>query len=110
VHHAAGLKLLGDVCMAAFVDPLDCLAFAQDFRSQAAAEGFDTRAGIDIGRIELLDGEIIGTAPHRASCLLRQSARGELAMSPVMRDLVGLSESEGSRDRPGSSPDRATVR
>ncbi len=109
VHGAAALKLLGDGCVAAFEDPLACVAFAQDFRASAAAEGFEIRAGIDVGRVELTDGEIIGMAVYRASVLEREAAPGQIALSQLASELVGVSGCAGSRDQRDSSRDPATV-
>jgi class 3 adenylate cyclase len=108
VHGATLVKLLGDGCVAAFEDPLDCLAFAQDFRASAAVDGFDARVGADVGRVELANGEVIGTAVYRAHHLERHASPGEIALSALMRDLVGVSGCGGSRDRPDSSRDRAS--
>ena len=83
VHGATALRVFGDGCVAAFEDPLDCVAFAQDFRASAAAEGFEMKAGIDVGRVELSDGEIVGTAVYRASRLERDAEPGSDRVEPV---------------------------
>ncbi len=93
VHGATTVKLLGDGCLAAFEDPLDCVAFAQDFRASAAADGFDAKVGIDAGRVELTDGEIIGTVVYRAHNLERHAERGEIALSRLMCELAGAGPS-----------------
>jgi class 3 adenylate cyclase len=110
VHGAIALKLLGDGCVAAFEDPLDCVAFAQDFRASAAAEGFEMKAGIDVGRVELTDGEMVGAPLYRAHRLERDATPGQIALSRLASELVGFSGSEESRDRPDSSRDPAIVR
>ena len=89
IHGANALKLLGDGCVAAFEDPFDCLAFARDFQASTAADGLETRAGIDVGRVELTDGEIIGTAVYRAHNLQRHAQHGEIALSQLMCELAG---------------------
>ena len=109
VHGAIALKLLGDGCIAAFEDPLDCVSFAHDFRASAAAEGFETKAGIDVGRVELTDGEIVGAAPYRAHRLERDAAPGQIAMSRLASELIGVSDCGGTPGRLGSSPDPASV-
>lgn len=108
VHRAAAVKMLGDGCIAAFEDPLDCLAFAHGFRASAAVDGLESKVGADVGRVELTDGEVIGTAVFRAHGLKQQASPGEILLSAVMRDLVGVSGSGGSRGRCGSSPDLAS--
>jgi len=97
-HRATIVKTLGDGCVAAFEDPLDSLAFVQAFQQEAAAQGFEIKAGIDVGRVELTDGEILGTVVYRAFGLERAAARGEIALSPLTRQLAGLS---GSGESPG---------
>ncbi len=109
VHGATALKLLGDGCIAAFEDPLDCLAFAQDFRASAAVDGFESKVGVDVGRVELTDGELIGAAVYRAHDLQRHASPGEIVLSAVLRDLVGLSGCGGSRGRRDSSRDPASA-
>lgn len=109
VHGAAALKLLGDGCIAAFEDPLDCVAFAEDFRASAAAEGFEITGGIDVGRVELTDGEIIGTAVYGSSRLQRDAVPGQIALSRLASELVGVSGCGESRGRLDSSRDRASA-
>ncbi len=109
VHGATALRVFGDGCVAAFEDPLDCLAFVQGFRTSAAGEGLQTKAGIEVGRVELTDGEIIGAAVYRASRLQRDAAPGQIALSRLASELVGVNDCAGSRGRLGSSPDRANV-
>ena len=109
VHGATALRVFGDGCVAAFEDPLDCLAFVQDFRASAAGEGFQMKAGIEVGRVELTDGEIIGAAVYRASRLQRDAAPGQIALSRLASEFVGVSECGGSRGRRGSLPDRANA-
>lgn len=108
VHGANALRLLGDGCVAAFEDPLDGVAFVKDFRASIADEGFELKAGIDVGRVTLTDGEIVGASVYRASRLQRDAAPGEIAMSRSATEVLGVSACAGSRDRLGSSPGRAT--
>jgi class 3 adenylate cyclase len=110
VHSTNALRLTGDGCIAAFEDPLDCVAFVHDFRASVVDEGFELKAGIDVGRVTLTDGEIVGGAVYRASALERGASRGEIALSRVATELLGLSGSAGSRGRPDSLPDLASAR
>jgi class 3 adenylate cyclase len=109
LHNANAIKLLGDGCLAAFEDPLDCLAFTHDFRAELEANGLQIRAGVDVGRVELVDGEIIGMAVLRAHRLEREADRGEIVLGELIRELVEVSGCGESRGRRGSSPDRASV-
>ena len=107
-HHATIVKSLGDGCLAAFEDPLDSLAFTRAFQQAVAAQGLQIKAGIDVGRVELTDGEILGTVVYRAFGLERGAARGEIALSPLTRELAGISGSEESPGPLDSSTDRAS--
>jgi class 3 adenylate cyclase len=109
VHGATALRVFGDGCVAAFEDPLDSVAFAQDFRASAAAEGFEVKAGIDVGRVEFSDGEIVGTAIYRASRLERDAAPGQIVLSRLASELVGVSECAEIRDPRYSSTDPASA-
>ncbi len=109
-HRATLVKILGDGCLAAFEDPVDSLAFTRAFQQAVAAQGFEIKAGIDVGRVELTDGEILGTVVYRAFGLLRGAARGEIALSQLTRELAGISASGESPGPLDSSTDRASGR
>jgi class 3 adenylate cyclase len=99
-HGSASLKLLGDGCLIAFADPADGLAFARSLRATLTQSGLQIRAGVDIGRVELFDGEVIGQATFVAAELMRLALPGQIVMTGTFRALSGQadeSESIGPR-------------
>jgi class 3 adenylate cyclase len=92
-HQAITLKLLGDGCLAAFDDPLDALAFVASLAESFTTSRLAIRAGIDTGRVELADGEIIGDAVLAAADLCHKAAPGETLITEAVRNLAGPSAS-----------------
>jgi class 3 adenylate cyclase len=91
-HKAASLKLLGDGCLLAFEDPVDGLAFAQKLRGMVADAGLNIRAGVAAGRVQLVDGEVIGQAVFVAAELMRSARAGQIIMTTSFRELAGGTE------------------
>ena len=89
-HGAVTLKLLGDGCLAAFEDPLEALAFVASIAEQLfAASSLAVRAGLDAGRVEIADGEIIGEAVLTCAGLCRRAAPGETLITRSLQRLAG---------------------
>jgi class 3 adenylate cyclase len=84
------LKLLGDGCLAAFEDPANGLSFVRDLQTSVRSQGFDVRAGMEVGRIELFDGEIMGDALVVASQVCNAASPGEVVVSATLRELLGV--------------------
>jgi class 3 adenylate cyclase len=96
-HRAVALKLLGDGCLAAFEDPVDALAFVAATGELFAAFGLEIRAGVDAGRVEIVDGEIMGEAVLVAADLCRRAAPGGTLMTRSLRHLAGIPATRGTR-------------
>jgi class 3 adenylate cyclase len=88
-HAAIALKLLGDGCLSAFEDPVNALAFVTAIRKALAASRLEIRAGIEAGRVEVADDEIIGEAVLTAADLCRRAAPGQTLITPSLRHLAG---------------------
>jgi class 3 adenylate cyclase len=88
-HSCAALKLLGDGCLAAFEDPLDARAFASAIAVAVAKSGLQVRVGMDAGRVEVIDGEVVGEAVLAAAELCRHADAGQVLTTPALRDLLG---------------------
>jgi class 3 adenylate cyclase len=88
-HGAVTLKLLGDGCLAAFEDPLEALAFVASIAELLAASGLAVRAGLDAGRVEIADGEIIGEAVLTCAGLCRRATPGETLITRSLQHLAG---------------------
>jgi class 3 adenylate cyclase len=75
--------------MAAFEDPLDGRAFAAATAVAVAKTGLQVRAGMDAGRVEVVDGEVVGEAVLAASELCRHADAGQVLATSALRDLLG---------------------
>ncbi len=88
-HGAVALKLVGDGCLAAFEDPMIGLAFVRELQTFFRAHGLDIRAGVEAGRIEVFDGEIVGPTPYVASQLCKAASAGQVVVTATLRGLLG---------------------
>jgi class 3 adenylate cyclase len=87
----AMLKFFGDGCLAAFEDPLVALGFLHDMQTVAVDMGLEIRSGIEIGRVELYDGDVAGPAAYVASELCKRAEPGQIVGSSKVVDLAGVS-------------------
>lgn len=85
----AVLKLTGDGCLAGFEDPVVALAFLHDMQSLAAELGLEIRSGVEIGRVELYDGDVAGPVAFVASELCKRAVPGQIVGSRNVADLAG---------------------
>ena len=99
------LKLPGDGCLAVFADPVDALAFLRDMQAVAAEMGLEVSSGVEIGRVELYEGDVAGPAAFVASELCRRATAGQIVGSRTVVDLAGGSSAAVSL---GPSTLRAT--
>jgi class 3 adenylate cyclase len=88
---AVAVKLLGDGCMAAFADPVSAIGFVRDVRAAAAARSTHVRSGLDVGRVALDDGDVVGPAAFVAAELCRRAGPDEILVSPTVAALAGAS-------------------
>ena len=89
-HSCSALKLLGDGCLAAFEDPLDAVAFAPAVAAAFAPAGLRLRAGMDAGRVEIIDGEVAGEALLAAAELCTRADPGQFLTTAALLDLLGV--------------------
>jgi class 3 adenylate cyclase len=87
------LKFSGDGCLVGFEDPVMALAFLQDTQSMAAEMGLEIRSGIEIGRVELYEGDVAGIVAFVASELCSRAQPGQIIGSGNVVDLAGASSS-----------------
>jgi class 3 adenylate cyclase len=85
----AALKLTGDGCLAVFADPFIALAFLRDMQALATEMGLEIRSGVEIGRVELYEGDVAGPAVFVASELCKRATAGQIIGSRTVVDLVG---------------------
>jgi class 3 adenylate cyclase len=86
----AVLKSIGDGCLAAFEDPLDALGFLRHMQAVAADLGVEIRSGIEIGRVEIYEGDVAGPAAFVASELCKRAEPGQIVGSSKVVDLAGV--------------------
>jgi class 3 adenylate cyclase len=87
----AVLKLLGDGCLAGFEDPVIALGFLHDMQAMAAEMGLEIRSGVEIGRVELYDGDVAGPAAFVAWELCARADPGQIVGSRNVVELAGAS-------------------
>jgi class 3 adenylate cyclase len=101
----AVLRLLGDGCLAAFDDPVVALDFLHDVRTAAAEDELQLRCGVEVGRVALDDGDVVGPAVFVAAELCRRAGADQILGSATFADLAGAS---ATAERIGSTTLRAT--
>jgi class 3 adenylate cyclase len=98
-------KLVGDGCVAAFDDPDRAIEFLYGVRTAAAAESLQVRSGVEVGRVELDDGEVVGPAMFVAAALCRRARPKEIVGSVTVAELAGRRSTATSL---GTTTPRAT--
>jgi class 3 adenylate cyclase len=76
--------------LAAFAAPGQAVRCAAALRDDAAAQGFQLRAGIHVGEVDPIGGEadIVGPAVHITRCIAALAQPGEILVSRAVKDLV----------------------
>lgn len=83
------VKALGDGVLATFDGPARAIDSARAIRDVARSEfGFELRAGMHTGEVELMGDDIGGIAVHIAARVLANAGPGELLVSGTVKDLV----------------------
>jgi class 3 adenylate cyclase len=90
------LKFMGDGCLAGFEDPVVALGFLHDMQALAAEMGLEIRSGVEVGRVELYDGDVAGPAAFVASELCKRAIPGQIVGSRTVVDLAGVSSNAAS--------------
>jgi class 3 adenylate cyclase len=75
------------------------LAFLRDMQAALAETDLEVHSGIEIGRVELYDGDVIGPAAFVASELCRRATAGQIIGSRNVVDLAGASSGAVSLGR-----------
>jgi class 3 adenylate cyclase len=83
------VKTLGDGILATFDGPARAIRCAAAIRDLARAEfGFDLRASLHTGEVEVIGNDVGGIAVHIAARILSMAGPGELMVSGTVKDLV----------------------
>lgn len=85
----AVLKFTGDGCLAVYDDPVIAIEFLRDLQAMAAEMGVQIRSGVEIGRVELYEGDVAGPAAFVASELCKRAEPGQIVASRHVVDLAG---------------------
>ena len=71
---------------------MTALAFAERVRTNVAESGLDIRSGVAAGRVELVEGEVIGQAVFVAAELMETALPGQIVMTATFRDLAAAGD------------------
>ncbi|HEY2160125.1 MAG TPA: adenylate/guanylate cyclase domain-containing protein [Solirubrobacteraceae bacterium] len=83
------VKLLGDGLLATFDGPARGISCAAAMRDIARADfGFEVRASLHTGEVEVIGDDVGGMAVHIAARIIGQAGAGELVVSNTVKDLV----------------------
>jgi class 3 adenylate cyclase len=99
------VKTTGDGLLATFDGPVRAVRAATAIRSAARTDGLGVRAGIHVGEVELVAGDVRGVAVHAAARITAHAEAGEILVSETTRVLAqgsGLEfEDRGTRELKG---------
>ncbi len=82
------VKTTGDGLLATFDGPARALRAATAIRAAARNDGLGVRAGIHVGEVELVAGDVRGVAVHAAARILARAGEGEIFVSETTRVLA----------------------
>jgi class 3 adenylate cyclase len=83
------VKTLGDGLLATFDGPARGISCAAAMRDIARADfGFEVRASLHTGEVEVIGDDVGGMAVHIAARIIGQASAGELVVSNTVKDLV----------------------
>jgi class 3 adenylate cyclase len=86
--HGREVKTTGDGMLATFDAPAHALHCAKAIAQSAAREGLHIRAGVHVGEVETVAGDIRGVAVHEAARIMTQAAEDEILVSETTRALA----------------------
>jgi class 3 adenylate cyclase len=82
------VKTTGDGLLATFDGPGRALRCATVIRTAARNDGLGIRAGIHVGEVEVVGGDVRGVAVHAAARILARAGEGEILVSDTTRALA----------------------
>jgi class 3 adenylate cyclase/mannose-6-phosphate isomerase-like protein (cupin superfamily) len=100
----------GDGILATFDGPAQALQCADDIRRSAARDGLHIRAGVHVGEVEIVAGDVRGVAVHEAARIMAAAEIDEILVSETTRALATVSglrfEDRGTRTLKGLPGER----
>jgi Adenylate and Guanylate cyclase catalytic domain len=82
------VKTTGDGLLATFDSPGHALRCAAAIRGLTHRAGLELRAGVHIGEIELVDGDVRGVTVHEASRIMAAAGADEILVSDLTRTIA----------------------
>lgn len=79
----------GDGLLATFAAPAPALQCALAIQRGARTEGLEVRAGVHVGEVEVIGGDVRGVAVHEAARIMAQAEAGEILVSDAVRLFAG---------------------
>ncbi len=88
LHRGREIDTAGDGYFATFDGPARAVRCAQAIGHDALELGFDVRAGLHTGEVEMLGEKVTGIAVHIGARIAARAVPGEVMVSSIVRDLV----------------------
>jgi class 3 adenylate cyclase len=86
------VQTTGDGMLATFDGPATALRCAADIRRSTARDGLQIRAGVHIGEVDFLEGDVRGIAVHEVARIAGEAVGDEILVSEVTRALASSSQ------------------
>jgi len=83
------VKTTGDGMLATFEGPARALHCTAAIRRAANRDGLHIRAGVHVGEVELVGGDVRGKTVHEAARIMAAAGRDEILVSDLTRALAG---------------------
>jgi class 3 adenylate cyclase len=103
-HNGREVKTTGDGVLATFAAPANALRCAAAIRRVTIEQGLHVRAGVHVGEVEIVGGDVRGVAVHEASRILAEAGPDEILVSETTYSLAGSGhafEDRGLRELKG---------
>jgi class 3 adenylate cyclase/pimeloyl-ACP methyl ester carboxylesterase len=104
-HDGQAIKFTGDGFLVLFADPLAAVTCAQDLATSVKDLGFEIRAALHTGRVELRGEDVSGMAVNVAARVLAEAGASEVLVTRTVKDLLAGSGptfvARGSRELKG---------
>ncbi len=86
--HGHEVKTTGDGLLATFDGPAQALRCAEGICRAASREGLHVRAGVHVGEVEMVAGDVRGVAVHEAARIMHEAGEDEILVSETTRILA----------------------
>ena len=108
-HGGRFIKSTGDGVLASFEGPAQAVRTARAFGASVDDLGISVRAGVHVGEVESVDGDVIGVTVNVAARVAAMAAASEVLVSATVKDLVagsGLAFEDAGEHELKGVPDR----